>query len=142
MTKFQLMTVLVKLLNKPRPYRALDGVLELIRGHDDKVRSVKLKRGDVLLLTTLLIIYILLSYCSLIILISKIRIQLKLRVTLFPKILFWVQRLVMIIQIKVKPRLVIRVNLVHMNPSMSVVCSVPLRATAVAVTESNRGLEN
>ena len=38
--------VLVKLLNKSRPYWALGRVIELIRGHDDKVRSVKLKRGD------------------------------------------------------------------------------------------------
>ena len=38
--------VLVKLLNKSRPYWVLGRVLELIRGHDDKVRSVKLKRGD------------------------------------------------------------------------------------------------
>ena len=39
--------VLVKLLNKPRPYWVLGHVLELVRGHDDKVRSVKLKIGDV-----------------------------------------------------------------------------------------------
>ena len=38
--------VLVKLLNKSHPYWALGHVLELIRGHNDKVRSVKLKRGD------------------------------------------------------------------------------------------------
>ena len=38
--------VLVKLLNKSCPYWVLGHVLELIRGHDDKVRSVKLKRGD------------------------------------------------------------------------------------------------
>ena len=38
--------VLVKLLNKSRPYWVLGRVLELVRGHDDKVRSVKLKRGD------------------------------------------------------------------------------------------------
>ena len=38
--------VLVKLLNKSRPYWVLGHVLELIRGHDDEVRSVKLKRGD------------------------------------------------------------------------------------------------
>ena len=38
--------VLVKLLNKSRPFWALGRVLELIRGHDDKVRSVKLKKGD------------------------------------------------------------------------------------------------
>ena len=38
--------VLVKLLNKSRPHWVLGRVLELIRGHDDKVRSVKLKRGD------------------------------------------------------------------------------------------------
>ena len=38
--------VLVKLLNKSRPYWLLGRVLELVRGHDDKVRSVKLKRGD------------------------------------------------------------------------------------------------
>ena len=37
---------LVKLLNKSRPYWVLGRVLELVRGHDDKVRSVKLKRGD------------------------------------------------------------------------------------------------
>ena len=34
--------VLVKLLNKSHPYWVLGCVLELIRGHDDKVRSVKL----------------------------------------------------------------------------------------------------
>ena len=38
--------VLVKLLNKSRPYWVLGRVLELVRSHDDKVRSVKLKRGD------------------------------------------------------------------------------------------------
>ena len=38
--------VLVKLLNKSRCYWVLGSVLELIRGHDDKIRSVKLKRGD------------------------------------------------------------------------------------------------
>ena len=38
--------VLVKLLNKSRPYWVLGRVLELVKGHDDKVRSVKLKRGD------------------------------------------------------------------------------------------------
>ena len=38
--------VLVKLLNKSCPYWVLGRVLELVRGHDDKVRSVKLKRGD------------------------------------------------------------------------------------------------
>ena len=38
--------VLVKLLNKSRPYWVLGRVLELVRGHDDKVRSVKVKRGD------------------------------------------------------------------------------------------------
>ena len=38
--------VLVKLLNKSRPYWVLGRVLELVRGHDDKVRSFKLKRGD------------------------------------------------------------------------------------------------
>ena len=38
--------VLVKLLNKSRPYWVLGRVLELIRGHNDKFRSVKLKRGD------------------------------------------------------------------------------------------------
>ena len=38
--------VLVKLLNKSRPYWALGCVLELMRDHDDKVRSVKLIRGD------------------------------------------------------------------------------------------------
>ena len=32
--------------NKSRPYWLLGRVLELIVGHDDKVRSVKLKRGD------------------------------------------------------------------------------------------------
>ena len=38
--------VLVKLLNRSRPYWVLGRVLKLIRGHDNKVRSVKLKRGD------------------------------------------------------------------------------------------------
>ena len=38
--------VLVKLLNTSCPSWVLGHVLELIRGHDDKVRSVKLKRGD------------------------------------------------------------------------------------------------
>ena len=38
--------VLVKMLNKTRPYWLLGRVLELIVGHDGKVRSVKLKRGD------------------------------------------------------------------------------------------------
>ena len=38
--------VLVKLLNKSRPYWVLGRVLELIEGHDGKVRSVRLKRGD------------------------------------------------------------------------------------------------
>ena len=38
--------VLVKLLNKTRPFWVLGRVLELVKGHDDKVRSVKLKRGD------------------------------------------------------------------------------------------------
>ena len=38
--------VLVKLLNKSRPYWVLGRVLELVRSHDDKVRSVKLNRGD------------------------------------------------------------------------------------------------
>ena len=38
--------VLVNLLNKSRPYWVLGRVLELVTGHDDKVRSVKLKRGD------------------------------------------------------------------------------------------------
>ena len=38
--------VSVKLLNKSRPYWVLGHVLELVGGHDDKVRSVKLKRGD------------------------------------------------------------------------------------------------
>ena len=38
--------VLVKLLNKTRPYWVMGRVLELVKGHDDKVRSVKLKRGD------------------------------------------------------------------------------------------------
>ena len=33
-------------MNKSRPYWVLGRVLELVRGHDDKVRSVKLKRGD------------------------------------------------------------------------------------------------
>ena len=33
--------VLVKLLNKSRPYWVLGRVIELIRGHDDKIRSVK-----------------------------------------------------------------------------------------------------
>ena len=87
--------VLVKLLNKSRPCWVLGRVLELIRGLDDKVRSVKVKRGDVLLPTTPLTISILLS--SLIILISKIMIQPKLRVTLFPEILFPMLRLVMIL---------------------------------------------
>ena len=38
--------VLVKLPNKPRPFWLLGRVLELVVGHDNKVRSVKLKRGD------------------------------------------------------------------------------------------------
>ena len=38
--------VLVELLNKSRPYWVLGRVLELTRGHDDKIRSVKLKRRD------------------------------------------------------------------------------------------------
>ena len=38
--------VLIKMLNKTRPYWLLGLVLELIVGHDGKVRSVKLKRGD------------------------------------------------------------------------------------------------
>ena len=38
--------VLVKVPNKPRPYWLLGRVLELIVGHDNAVRSVKLKRGD------------------------------------------------------------------------------------------------
>ena len=38
--------VLVKLLNKSRPYWVLGRVLKLVKGHNDKVRSVKLKRGD------------------------------------------------------------------------------------------------
>ena len=38
--------VLVKMINKTRPYWLLGRVLELIVGHDGKVRSVKLKRGD------------------------------------------------------------------------------------------------
>ena len=38
--------VLVKLMNKPRPHWVLGRVLELIRGHDQKVRSVKIQRGD------------------------------------------------------------------------------------------------
>ena len=44
--KISIDIVLVKLLNKARPYWVLGRVLELVRGHDDKVRSVKLKRGD------------------------------------------------------------------------------------------------
>ena len=38
--------VLGKMLNKARPYWLLDRVLELIVGHDGKIRSVKLKRDD------------------------------------------------------------------------------------------------
>ena len=38
--------VLVKIPNKTRPYWLLGRVLELIVGHDNAVRSVKLKRGD------------------------------------------------------------------------------------------------
>ena len=38
--------VLDKLLNKSHPYWVLGRVLEFIRGHEGKVRSVKLKRGD------------------------------------------------------------------------------------------------
>ena len=38
--------VLIKLMNKPRPYWVLGRVLKLIYGHDDKIRIVKLKRGD------------------------------------------------------------------------------------------------
>ena len=38
--------VLIKMLNKTRPYWLLGRVLELIVGHDSKVCSVKLKRGD------------------------------------------------------------------------------------------------
>ena len=38
--------VLVKLLNKSCPYWVLGRVLEVIKGHDDQVRSVRLKRGD------------------------------------------------------------------------------------------------
>ena len=38
--------VLFKMLNKTRPYWLLGRVLELIVGHDGKVCSVKLKRGD------------------------------------------------------------------------------------------------
>ena len=38
--------VLVKIPNKSRPYWLLGRVLELIIGHDNAVRSVKLKRGD------------------------------------------------------------------------------------------------
>ena len=38
--------VLVELLNNSLPCWVLGCVLEFIRGHDDKVRSVKLKRGD------------------------------------------------------------------------------------------------
>ena len=40
------MTLFVKHPNKLRPYWLLGRTLELIRGDDDKVRSVKLKRGD------------------------------------------------------------------------------------------------
>ena len=38
--------VLIKMPNKSRPYWLLGRVLELIVGHDNIVRSVKLKRGD------------------------------------------------------------------------------------------------
>ena len=38
--------VLVKLPNKPRPYWLLGRVQEVILGFDDKIRSVRLKRGD------------------------------------------------------------------------------------------------
>ena len=38
--------VLVKLPNKPRPFWLLGKVLEVIVGHDNKIRSVKVKRGD------------------------------------------------------------------------------------------------
>ena len=38
--------VLVKLPNKPRPYWVLGRILEVIVGFDNKIRSVKVKRGD------------------------------------------------------------------------------------------------
>ena len=38
--------VLLKLPNKPRPYWLLGIVLDLVFRHDNKVRSVKIKRGD------------------------------------------------------------------------------------------------
>ena len=38
--------VLIKTPNKTRPYWLLGRILELIKGDDDKIRSVKLKRGD------------------------------------------------------------------------------------------------
>ena len=38
--------VLVKMPNKSRPYWLMGRVMELVVGHDNKVRSVKLKRGD------------------------------------------------------------------------------------------------
>lgn len=38
--------VLVKLPNKPRPFWLMGRVLSLVAGHDNKIRSVKLKRGD------------------------------------------------------------------------------------------------
>ena len=38
--------VLVKLPNKTRPYWQIDRIFELIYFHDNKIRSVKLKRGD------------------------------------------------------------------------------------------------
>ena len=38
--------VLVKMLNRSRPFWLLGRVLEVVIGFDDKIRSVKLKRGD------------------------------------------------------------------------------------------------
>ena len=38
--------VLVKLPNRPRPYWVLGRILKLIYGHDNKIRTVQLKRGD------------------------------------------------------------------------------------------------
>ena len=38
--------VLIKLPNKPRPFWLLGRVLEVIVGHDDKIRSVKVKQAN------------------------------------------------------------------------------------------------
>ncbi len=38
--------VLIKAVNKPRPFWMMGKILELIMGHDNKVRTVKLKQGN------------------------------------------------------------------------------------------------